>query len=610
MDSMEAAGWKPVPVNLSTKWAAEVTPEHVLPEYPRPQMVRERWMNLNGLWDYAIRPLDDKSLRPAEASAGAGCYDGKILVPFPLEASLSGVRKKLLPDKMLWYRRTFAIPSDWKGSRLLLHFGAVDWKAEVWVNNRKAGEHTGGYYPFHFEISKYLTDGENELVVGVWDPTDTFGQERGKQVLRPSGIFYTPVSGIWQTVWLEPVPEDCVETVRITPDIDSGEVRICIGSSVAKQLEFEAAAYDGDREIACSAAGTPSGGVLSLKLPEVKLWSPDTPFLYNLKIRLLDAGRTVDEIQSYFGMRKFSVEPDQQGIPRLFLNNRPLFQNGILDQGFWPDGLYTAPTDEALEYDVQTAKNFGFNMIRKHLKVEPARWYYHCDRLGLIVWQDMINGGAGLNMLNNFLVQNALGRFRISDHNYKRAGREKESNRANYKKELKELIDALYNAPCIGMWVPFNEAWGQFDAAETAAWVKEYDPTRCVDHVSGWSDQGAGDVKSLHQYFVRLSLPKRKERRALAITEFGGYSLKLAGHVWRENMEFGYRRFTSADFLKTAYTYLIRGQVKPLIKQGLAAVIYTQLTDVETEVNGLMTYDRAVEKIDPALLQELSKELV
>lgn len=595
MENNNDYSWKPALVSLMTRWAKKVDPKRVLQEYPRPQMVRGEWINLNGLWDYSIKPLTEEVTK----------YDGKILVPFPIESALSGVKKPLQPDERLWYRREFQIPSKWKGQRLLLHFGAVDWKAEVWINGYSVGKHTGGYYPFIFDISEYIVDGDNEIVASVWDPTDTYGQERGKQTLKPGGIFYTPVSGIWQTVWIEPVPIDYIKGIKMTPDIDSEELSIGIETvGEKKDLEFEAIVYEDGNEIT-SGKGK-SGDNIKLKIINQRLWSPESPFLYDITIRLIQNNSVIDEINSYFGMRKFSVERDNEGIKRLFLNNKPLFQNGVLDQGYWPDGLYTAPTDEALSFDVEMTKKLGFNMTRKHIKVEPARWYYHCDRLGLIVWQDMISGGGGLNALHHLILPTLARRFNSKDNKYKVTGRGEKSNRDNYKKELKEMIDTLYNVPSIGMWVPFNEAWGQFDAAEIAEWVMEYDPTRCVDHASGWYDQGIGEIKSVHIYFRKLRMPKGVNDRTVVISEYGGYSLLEKGHVWNEDKEFGYKRFKASNELQAAYESLINNQLKPLVQKGVSAAVYTQLTDVETEINGLITYDREIVKMDMCVLRDLN----
>lgn len=613
MQRTEQSGWK-AGAGLKTRWGRQVDPQRVLPEYPRPQMVRDEWMNLNGLWECAITPR-------AKGSGTPDLWDGLILVPFPVESALSGVQQPLGPGEWLWYRRTFSVPDNWKGRRLLLHFGAVDWETEIWVNGRKAGEHTGGYTPFSLDITEHLNAGnaersqEQEIIVRVWDPTDTFGQERGKQALNPEGLFYTAVSGIWQTVWLEPVPEAHIASFRLVPDLADGELSVFIhidsanGGSDSAHNRIEAIAY-ADGEIAAT-GGSPVGGELKLYFSKMKLWSPDNPFLYDLTVQLhAEDGSTLDTIQSYFAMRDFRVGKDKAGAVRLLLNGEPLFQHGVLDQGYWPDGLYTAPSDEALAYDVETVKRLGFNMVRKHIKIEPARWYYHCDRLGLIVWQDMINGGGGWNHLHHFILPNFVSAIKVKDDKYKALGRSETSNRDNYRKELKEMVDALYNVPCIGVWVPFNEAWGQFDAADIAEWLKAYDPSRPVDHASGWHDQEAGDFKSVHIYFRKLKMPKKSGGRAVVISEYGGYSLMEEAHVWREGKGFGYRKFKSREALNAAYASLIKKQLKPLVKQGVAAAVYTQLTDVETELNGILTYDREIVKLDEGLLNELHDDLL
>ncbi|MCH1624123.1 glycoside hydrolase family 2 protein [Ferdinandcohnia quinoae] len=600
MISKNKMEWKPVEGGLMTRWAKEVKPASALPEYPRPQMVRENWLNLNGLWEYAIRE---------EAVNEVQEYDGEILVPFPVESSLSGVKKPLKPNEKLWYRKTFQIPNEWKNQKLLLHFGAVDWKAEVWINKHKVGEHTGGYYPFSFEITEYSIECENEIIISVWDPTDSNGHERGKQTLHPKGLFYTAVSGIWQTIWIEPVPKQYIKSIRMTPNIDESELLLHVEiEGKIHNLEIEAIVFeDGNKLVIEKGSHTDN---INLKIPNPKFWSPDTPYLYDIAVQLVGNGLIIDEVKSYFGMRKFSVERDSAGVKRLFLNNNPLFQNGILDQGYWPDGLYTAPTDEALKFDVEIAKKLGFNMIRKHIKVEPARWYYHCDRLGIIVWQDMINGGGGWNHLHHFILPNLFRSLKVKDDKYKALGRVQKENRDNFKKELKEMIDALYNVPSIGMWVPFNEAWGQFDAAEIADWVRNYDPSRCVDHASGWHDQRIGDIKSIHIYFRKLTMPRHINDRSVVISEYGGYSYHEKDHVWDEERSFGYRKFKTKPTLFAAYKSLIDYQLKPLIYQGVSAAVYTQLTDVEEEVNGLLTYDREIIKMDVDLMNDLNQSCI
>jgi beta-galactosidase/beta-glucuronidase len=590
MPGYDEQPWQPIEGRIMTRWAKEVSPENVLPEYPRPQMVREAWMNLNGLWEYAVAPRKRGAVTQ---------YQGRILVPFPIESALSGVKKPLLPDQRLWYRRTFAVPGEWRGQKLLLHFGAVDWEASVWVNGHLAGTHRGGYDPFSFEISAHLSEeGKNELIVAVWDPTDEGTQERGKQVLEPGMIWYTAVSGIWQTVWLEPVPSTYIHGLRITPDLDGAVLRLAVRvEGEAAGVQVEARVYDGGQQI--SVDRTKAGDPLELSIQEPKLWSPDSPHLYDLSVTISRDGQTLDDVQSYFGMREFSLARDSDGTLRLCLNKEILFHYGPLDQGYWPDGLYTAPTDKALRYDVEVCKQLGFNMVRKHIKVEPARYYYHCDRQGLIVWQDMPNGGRPTGSALSFLTI-MLG-IRLPDGRLsrRRFGRQDRAARENYRRELQAMIDALYNVPCIGMWVPFNEGWGQFDANQVAQWTRTLDPTRPVDHASGWFDQGGGDFKSLHVYFKRLR-PSRPERdRATILSEFGGYSLKLEGHLWNPDEEFGYKRFMASEELTRAYIALLEEELKPWIRAGLAGAVYTQISDVEIEVNGFLTYDREVIKMDP-----------
>ncbi|MBI4732300.1 MAG: beta-galactosidase [Chloroflexi bacterium] len=547
-------------------------------------MTRPEWQNLNGLWEYGITK---------KAKNEKQNHEGQILVPFPIESALSGVKRRLGPDDWLWYRRTFSIPDAWRGKRVLLHFGAVDWETKVFVNDQPVGEHVGGYLPFWFDVTDVLQDGENELKVRVWDPTDSHWQQRGKQVLKPKSIWYTAVSGIWQTVWLEPVPQTYIAGLKIIPDVDTGTVgvRVMLAGTESSAGGASVRVYDGGVEIA--AAETEDARVeIRVPIPYPKLWSPDLPHLYDLEIT---AGE--DKVGSYFGMRKFSVEAG-----RLCLNNQPLFQFGPLDQGYWPDGLYTPPTDEAMRRDVELVKGLGFNMLRKHVKVEPARYYYFCDRMGLIVWQDMPNGGKMVGEIPTFLALTFGSRRRDSDYRY--AGRTDEASRQEFLRELQEMVDALYNFTCIGMWVPFNEGWGQFQAKEIAKRVKSYDPTRLVDHASGWFDRRGGDFKSLHIYMRKLFPPKSLRGRAFVISEFGGYGLQLAGHVWDEQKKFSQRFYDSSEALTQAYLDTLEKELKPLIPRGLAAAIYTQTTDVEIDINGYLTYDRRVEKMDAERIRE------
>jgi beta-galactosidase/beta-glucuronidase len=576
---VHAADWKPADNPLTTPWTAKVTADKPLPEYPRPQMVREKWTNLNGLWDYAIAPID--AARPAQ-------FDGKLLVPFPVESALSGVKKALTPDQRLWYRRTFTAT---KGSRLLLHFGAVDWRADVFVNGKPVGSHEGGYDPFTFDITDALKPQakEQELVVSVVDPTDSGLQPRGKQVLNPNGIWYTAVSGIWQTVWLEPVPAAHIRELVMTPDLDGKRLRLSVDAS--QPAEFTATARLAGRVVGHVSGKT--GEETAIALDRITPWSPDSPSLYHLDVAL----KTGDSVKSYFGMRKVEVKKDTAGVNRIFLNNSPKFLIGPLDQGWWPDGLYTAPTDEALRSDIDQLKKLGFNMCRKHVKVEPARWYFWCDMLGFLVWQDlpsaMLRGGNP----NPTSVRKG---------NAEDAKFPPDAD-ARFRRELEAMVRQLHNAPSIVVWVPFNEGWGQHDTNEILRWVKSLDPSRLVDGPSGWEDRGYGDFKDMHEYPGPGMFPVIPDRVSV-LGEFGGLGLPLEGHLWWDKRNWGYRTFQDRAALQSAYEGLIEKLV-PLVKQGLAAAVYTQTTDVEGEVNGLMTYDRKVVKFDAAKLAELHRKL-
>jgi hypothetical protein len=573
-----AADWQPAAGPLMTRWAKDVSAEDAHPEYPRPQMVRPKWTNLNGLWEYAVRP---------EADAVPEKFDGQILVPFPIESALSGVMKRVEPASRVWYRRTIARSKDWDGKRVLLHFGAVNWETTVWLNGKELGQHRGGYDGFSFDITDALTpDATQQLVVAVWNPIDSSTQPRGKQVSRPGGIMYTPSTGIWQTVWLEAVPAVHIESLKIVPDVDLKQVRVAVtvAGTHADAITFcEVTATDGTHQVA-QIKGEAFKSI-ELVIPELKLWSPDDPFLYGLKVRLVGDGKGADAkeaggdaVESYFAMRKIAVAKDAQGINRIFLNNHPHFMLGPLDQGFWPDGLYTAPTDDALRYDIEATKKLGFNMARKHVKVEPDRWYYWCDKLGLLVWQDMPSGDRGIGGGKPDIVRSP-------------------ESAKEFEQELKAMIDGRRNHPSIVMWVVFNEGWGQFDTARQTEWVKQYDPSRLVDCASGWQDRGVGDVIDMHNYPGPAS-PEPEEHRAAVLGEFGGLGLPVDGHTWQAKKNWGYRSFKDAASLTDAYVNLIT-RLRPLRSNpGLSAAVYTQTTDVETEVNGLMTYDRAVIKPD------------
>lgn len=581
-----SAQWKPVGDRIQTQWAANVEVDNVLPEYPRPIMERKEWMNLNGLWDYAVVPLGNSF--PLN-------YDGQILVPFAIESSLSGVGKLLDYDSALWYQRHFEIPSDWKGKRILLHFGAVDWKTDVWVNGIKVGTHIGGFTPFSFDVTATLRRGSNRVTVKVWDPTDLGYQPRGKQSLNPHGIWYTPVSGIWQTVWLEPVSQQFISSIRIMPDIDRNLLSFDVSTNTPQEVDrLEAVISTGGEQVAFGAAlpGVP----IEVAMPiDVQLWSPDHPFLYDVEISLYAHGRLVDCVKSYAAMRKYSTRRDADGIMRLQLNNRDLFQFGPLDQGWWPDGLYTAPTDEAMLYDLRKTKDFGFNMIRKHVKVEPARWYTYCDRLGIIVWQDMPNGDRSPEWQS---TQYFDGRD---------VTRTAESE-ANYRREWKDIIDCLYSYPCIGVWVPFNEAWGQFKTTEIVAWTKQYDPSRLVNPASGGNHYACGDLLDLHNY-PAPKLYLYDAQRPTVLGEYGGIGLAVEGHTWETKRNWGYVQFKNSEEATVEYIKYAR-QLLNLSKHGFSAAVYTQTTDVEVEINGLMTYDRKVVKLNETEIRKINEKII
>ena len=579
------AQWQPAGERIKTSWGESVDPENVLPEYPRPIMERDEWKNLNGLWQYAV---------VGKGSSIPETFDGEILVPFAVESSLSGVGKRINDRQELVYQRTFNVPSNWKGKRVLLHFGAVDWKADVWVNDIKVGSHTGGFTPFSFDITSALNGKSNKLVVKVWDPTDRSYQPRGKQVTNPGGIWYTPVSGIWQTVWLEPVAEKHISDLRIVPDIDRKVLTIdasLVEADDADMLEVQV--YDEEKLVAVGKSINHQ--TVEVNMPaDCKLWSPNSPYLYTLKVQLKSNGKVVDQVDSYAAMRKFSTRRDANGIVRLELNNEPLFQYGPLDQGWWPDGLYTAPTDEALLYDIQKTKDFGFNMIRKHIKVEPARWYTHCDRLGIIVWQDMPSGDRSPQWQNrNYFNGTELKRSAQSE--------------ANYRKEWKEIMDYLYSYPCIGTWVPFNEAWGQFKTVEIAEWTKNYDPSRLVNPASGGNHYPCGDMLDLHNY-PAPDMYLFDGSRANVLGEYGGIGLVMKEHLWEPNRNWGYVQFNSSKEATDEYVKYAE-ILYDMIQRGFSAAVYTQTTDVEIEVNGLMTYDRKVIKLDEKRVREINQRI-
>jgi hypothetical protein len=576
---LQAADWQPAPTPLMTRWGkairSEVTPWR---EYPRPQLVRKEWSNLNGLWDYAITPRE----------AGPPTrWDGKILVPFCLESALSGVGKRLNEKQHLWYRRSLDA-SAWAGRRVLLHFGAVDWHCTVFVNGQQVGDHKGGFDPFHFDITDALQAGKSELLVRVWDPTEKGSQPLGKQLSNPHGIWYTPVSGIWQTVWMEPINPAAVRSVRFIADPATGRVEAEVEADPAADVEI---ALPSGQRLASGKAGRP----LRFHIADFRPWTPDSPHLVHVLIRST-LGDSRDEVGSYFAFRTISTGKDERGILRLLLNGKPLFHFGPLDQGWWPDGLLTPPSEEAMRYDLEVLKKLGMNMLRKHIKVEPARFYYDCDRLGLLVWQDM---PSAINRTRKHFVDPKADR----DADDQFTAEEKKQFRA----ELKAMIDHLRFFPSVVVWVPFNEGWGQHDTNAILRWVKEYDPSRLVNGPSGWTDRGYGDMKDAHIYPGPGMFPVMPDRVSV-LGEFGGLGLPVKGHLWKDTGNWGYRTFQSSDELRRGYRALML-QLHPLIDRGLAAAVYTQTTDVEIEINGLLTYDREVLKFDADDMARWHREL-
>ena len=576
--------WKPAGDKIKTEWADKVDPQNVLPEYPRPIMERQQWLNLNGLWDYAITKKD----APLPKT-----FDGKILVPFAIESSLSGVGKTVKADQSLWYERKFQIPEDWKGKNVLLNFGAVDWKAEVSVNGNKIGEHTGGYTPFSFNITKNLKDGENSLAVRVWDSTGN-GLPRGKQLDKPRGIFYTSVSGIWQTVWLEPVSASHISGLKITPDLDSSSFDIKVDSD-DKSATATIKVLDNGKVVAQTTAAANKTANIPVKNP--KLWWPKSPFLYDLEITLSNkGGEQVDSVKSYAAMRKFSIAKHGRfGGVDFTLNNKKFFTFGPLDQGWWPDGLYTAPTDEALKFDIQRTKDLGFNSIRKHVKVEPARWYTHCDRLGMVVWQDMPS------MFGEGDGWQPRGFFQGEERTVSKKFEE------TYRKEWKEIMESLHSYPCIAIWVPFNEAWGQFKTKEITEWTKSMDPSRLVNSASGGNYFDCGDIVDSHDYGNPI-MYMFNNQKVNVVGEYGGIGCAVDGHLWVKDKNWGYGKMRSQEEVTKRFVELTNRFID-MTKYGCFGAIYTQTTDVEIEVNGLFTYDRKVLKVDEEKVREVNQKL-
>lgn len=579
--TLRCKGKKPENNQLYTVWGEQLDPEHILEEYPRPQLRRDNYTILNGYWNYSISTCRTKPK----------CSEGRILVPFSPESVLSGVNRQLQPGEYLWYERALTFEHRPEGKRCLLHFGAVDQYCEVYINQKKAAEHLGGYLPFCVDITQLLTEGENRLCLLVTDDSDTSYHSRGKQKLDRGGMFYTAQSGIWQTVWMEWVPDMYIKALKITPVPDKKLVRV--------ELYFN---DDFDRDRVAQPVfliGIYRGGNLlktltgrqqffTVPFPDFEYWSPQNPVLYDMEII---AGE--DRVESYFAMRKVEIRKGEDSIPRIFLNNQPYFQNGLLDQGYWPDGLYTAPSDEAMIYDIRKAKELGFNMLRKHIKIEPLRWYYHCDRLGMLVWQDIVNGGEGYHKLLVGYLPTLFPRLagKIKDSHYRLFGRGKEEGRREWTKECKETAALLYNSPCVIVWVPFNEGWGQFDARKAYELLHELDTTRLIDHASGWFDQGCGDFESIHNYFhpMRAAI----KNRPAVLSEYGGYACYINQHSFSHEI-YGYRIYPAKEEFDRAFHHLLEETIRELWQSGLSAAVFTQLCDVEDEVNGLMTYDRKI----------------
>ena len=607
-------------IQLISRWGKEIDPGNILQEYPRPNLVRDSYFNLNGEWECRINE-----------SETADFYDETIIVPFSPESMLSGVGKIVMPHQRLHYRKKFTLPEGFKKSRVLLHFGAVDQECSVFVNGIRVGGHKGGYLPFHFDITDSLRQGENVLTLSVTDRTEQSPHARGKQKLQKKGkyasLFYTPQSGIWKTVWMESVEKAYIEDVRITPLYDDSSVRFEI--TVLNACKISGAETSGGKASGGETSGTVRLAVLErgveigqaeitvrqekeikqvisqeIKLDGFKPWTPDTPHLYDVIIRYGE-----DEVRSYFGMRKLSTGRDGKGILRFFLNNKPYFFNGILDQGYWPESLMTAPSDEALVYDIIKLKEMGYNTIRKHVKIEAERFYYHCDRLGMMVWQDMPNGGGEYNMVFVTHLPNASDRFArgVSDRHYGIFKRKDGEGRRQYYTDLKNMVSTLYNYPSIAVWVPFNEGWGQFDAAKATKEVREIDSGRLINEACGWFDQGGGDMYSIHNYRHKLKV-KPQQDRVVALTEYGGYAYPVEEHLSCKK-EFGYQHYHSTEELTQNYKRLWEEEIYPNLQYGLCSAIYTQTSDIEEEINGVLTYDREIVKLDEEQVKEMNDKL-
>lgn len=584
---------------LTTPFGEQMNRELPLNDYPRPQQMRDNWQNLNGRWKYAIRKKGEP----------LGGYDGEIIVPFSPETILSGVEKSVGPDDVLYYFRTFDCKKI--NEKVLLHFGAVDYECVVAVNGKTVGGHKGGYLPFTFDITDVVKEKGNTLEVTVTDPTDTGTQARGKQSSKRGGIWYTPQSGIWQTVWIEQAVQNYVRSFRVTPDIDTECIDLSFDFSEEKEEVAVTVLQQGKRV----AHKTAKSGKMTVPVDDPVLWTPEHPFLYDLVVET----KSGDRFTSYFGMRKFGLGRDEKGVSRLFLNNKPYFHNGLLDQGYWSDGMYTAPSDEALIFDIQTMKDMGFNMLRKHIKIEPLRWYYHCDRLGMLVWQDMVSGGGIYSpkiMMTypaiNLVLCKKVVNLSDGEKNYKLFARDDKEGREEYYRDSEGMIDLLYNVVSLSVWVPFNEGWGQFDAAKAAHFYRKLDPTRVIDHASGFHDQKSYDLNSFHIYFTPFRFPRafKGDDRPIVLSEYGGFSLRIKGHSYNKLKFFGYRKYYDAESYAEAMEKLFKKKVIPSIKKrGLAAAVYTEVSDVEDECNGLMTYDRKVLKISVERMKKINEEV-
>jgi hypothetical protein len=570
--------WKVAENPILTKWAADVDPLKPWLRYPRPDMVRNSWLSLNGLWEYAITP---KNTKPEK-------WEGSILVPYPVESALSGVKRRVTETENLWYKKTFKVPNVWNKKQILLNFEACDWETTIWIDGKEVGSHRGGYDPFTFDITPYLGEMKlHELLVCVWDPTNKGPQPRGKQVSNPGGIWYTPTTGIWQTVWIEPVNKSYISSFRTHTNADNGSVsfKTEVRNGGSCSLEYT---INKNGKTVVSANGKIDQEV-TMDIKDPILWSPENPYLYDVKIELKDGSKTIDKITGYTGIRKISIGKDDDGFTRILLNNRFVYQNGPLDQGFWPDGIYTPPTEEAMIYDLQMTKKMGFNMLRKHVKVENRIFYYWCDKLGILVWQDMPSGDKSIG------------------GNQPDIEKSKEATE-QYEFELKRMIETKYNHPSIIMWIPFNEGWGQFETGRITGLIKDYDSTRLVNSASGWTDRGTGDISDIHHYPDPV-VPPAEEKRAIVLGEFGGLGLPLQGHTW-EQKNWGYRNMEDTIQLLSRYESYY-DQVHKFVKNnGLSATIYTQTTDVETETNGLMTYDRKINKMGTVNVSNANNNII